>query len=128
MPVFNFLKIPQQVLDGVISPPEKESLKYSPKLHKIFVNADQNPLSKNFHISPLRRTSVITKQFIWDFSFSKPVNLGMSVRKTNRRSRNKQRPVNFLEWKLLTLFYENESIYTDIGKKNLHCLGRSVRK
>ena len=32
------------------------------------------------------------KQFIWDFLFSKPVNLGTSVRKTNRRSRNKQRP------------------------------------
>ena len=30
------------------------------------------------------------KQFIWDFLFSKPVILGTSVRKTNRRSRNKQ--------------------------------------
>ena len=30
--------------------------------------------------------------FIRDFLFSKPVNLGTSVRKTNRRSRKKQRP------------------------------------
>ena len=32
------------------------------------------------------------KQFIWDFLFLEQVNLGTSVRKTNRRSRKKQRP------------------------------------
>ena len=95
VPVFNFLVISKQVLDGVIlSPSKNKSLKYSPKLDKVFVNANQNPLSKKFrrfHLwSGLR--SWKKKQFIRDFLFSKPINLGTSVRKTNRRSRNKERP------------------------------------
>ena len=95
MPVFNFLVISKQVLDGVIlSPSKNKSLKYSPKLDKVFVNANQNPLSKKFrrfHLwSGLR--SWKKNQFIRDFLFSKPINLGTSVRKTNRRSRNKERP------------------------------------
>ena len=55
----------------ILSPPENESLKYSPKLDKAFVNADQSPLSKNFQISPLRRTSVKKKT----------VYLGLSIMK-----------------------------------------------
>ena len=62
MPVFNFLAISWQVLDGVIlSSPENESLKYSPKLDKVSVNADQNPVSKNFQVSPLQQASVMKK-------------------------------------------------------------------
>ena len=50
-------------------------------------------IEKISQISPLERTSVMKKkQFIRDFLFSKPINLGTSVRKTNRRSRNKERP------------------------------------
>ena len=62
MPVSNFLAISLQVLDGVIlSPLENELLKYSTKLDKLFVNAYQNPLSKNFQISPLHRTLAMKK-------------------------------------------------------------------
>ena len=49
-------------------------------------------IEKISQISPLERTSVMKKKFIRDFLFSKPINLGTSVRKTNRRSRNKERP------------------------------------
>ena len=94
MPVFNFLSISWWVLDGLIlSPQINEPLKYSPKLNKAFVNADQNLLLKNLQISPLQQTSAMEKnEFIWDVSFS--INLGTSLRKisfTKRRPRNKQR-------------------------------------
>ena len=45
----------------ILSRPDKESLKYSPKTDKVFVNADKNPLSKNFQISSLQGTSVMKK-------------------------------------------------------------------
>ena len=37
----------------ILSPPENEPLKYSPKLGS-FLNAEKDPLSQNFQISPLQ--------------------------------------------------------------------------
>ena len=49
----------------ILSPPENETLKYSPKLDKVFVDVDENPLPKNFQISPLQRTSVMKKNSLF---------------------------------------------------------------
>ena len=47
----------------ILSPPENESLKYSAKLDKVFINPDQNPLLKNFQILPLQRNLFGTLNF-----------------------------------------------------------------
>ena len=64
----------------ILSPPEKESQKYSPKIDKVFVNADQYPLSKNFQISPLEGTSVMKKKNYLGLFIFETSCLGASVR------------------------------------------------
>ena len=72
-----------------------------PTLENDPLNTHQNPLPKNFQISPLQWTSIMkTKQFIWGVLFSKQVKvtLGMSVRKmifTKRRLALNNDPKNY---------------------------------
>ena len=84
---------------GGFTPSRKRTTEIPTQIRlKAFVNADQNPLSKNFQTSPLMWTSLMKKnQFLWGFLFSKPVKvtLGTSVRKTSstkRRPSTKQQP------------------------------------